>query len=430
MYTLIDVGILALLILLNAGFALAEMAMVSSRKAALALLVRKRVKGAARARDLAERPERFLPTVQIGITIIGVLTGVIAGAKLASALVPSLLRAGLIAPLAGTIALTVTVLGVTFLSLVFGELVPKQLALRHAEKIACLVAWPLDLFARITMPLVWLLHRASAIVLRGFGEARPNTRAISEEELKAILAEGTESGMLESEERDMMERIMRLADKPVRAIMTPRQDIAWLDRTAPRNVVISALKAAPHSRFVVCEGNVDNVVGIVQAKDILDRMLDGKDISLAASLRQPLAVPDAISALDALERLKSDPIGAAIVLDEYGSFEGMVTVGDLLEAIVGDLEETQEATSSIETVQRFELDGLEPIDDVAHLLGLDPLPLAGSYHTLGGFLLALLKRVPRAGDAIAFGGWRFEVLAMNGRRVERVRISRDPAVAL
>ena len=429
MQIVVEIGFLLLLILLNAGFALAEMALVSSRRAALALLAQKHVRGAARARILAEAPDRFLPTVQIGITAIGVMTGVVGGAKLATALAPLLRRIALIAPAAGTIALIITVVMVTFLTLVCGELVPKQLALRNAERIACAVAWPIDMFARAAAPVVWLLGATSDVLLRAFGPTDPHRRAISEEELKAILAEGTASGMLESEERDMMERVMRLADKPVRAIMTPRQDIAWLDRTAPRGRVITALKAAPHSRFVVCDRSIDNVVGIVQAKDILDRMLDGKDISIATSLRQPLAVPDAISALDALERLKADPLGVAFVLDEYGSFEGMVTVGDLLEAIVGDTEEPAHAEGDKTVSERFELDGLEPIDEVAHRLRLDELPAHGSYHTLGGFLLALLKRVPRQGDAIVFGGWRFEVVAMNGRRVERVRISRDPTAA-
>ncbi|MCF3945743.1 hemolysin family protein [Acidiphilium sp. AL] len=426
MQIVVEIGFLFLLILLNAGFALAEMALVSSRRAALALLAQKHVRGAVHARLLAEAPDRFLPTVQIGITAISIMTGVVGGAKLATALTPLLRRVAFIAPAAGTVALIITIVLVTFLTLVCGELVPKQLALRNAERIACAVAWPIDMFARVAAPAVWLLGATSDLLLRAFGPADPHRRAISEEELKAILAEGTASGMLESEERDMMERVMRLADKPVRAIMTPRQDIAWLDRTAPRGQVITALKAAPHSRFVVCDRSIDNVVGIVQAKDILDRMLDGKDISIATSLRQPLAVPDAISALDALERLKADPLGVAFVLDEYGSFEGMVTVGDLLEAIVGDVEEPTHAEGGETVPERFELDGLEPIDEVAHRLRLIELPAHGSYHTLGGFLLALLKRVPRQGDAIAFGGWRFEVLAMNGRRVERVRISRDP----
>lgn len=429
MYVVIESGFLVLLILINAGFAMAEMALVSSRKAALALFAQKQVRGAGRARRLAEAPDRFLPTVQIGITAISVLTGVVGGAQLAAALTPVLRRVAPLAPIAASLSLAITVIGVTLLTLVFGELVPKQLALRNAERIACLVAWPIDMFARGAAPLVWFLRAASDFVLRAFGPANPNRRAVSEEELKAILAEGAESGMLESEERDMMERVMRLADKPVRAIMTPRQDIAWLDRTAPRGQVISALKAAPHSRFVVCDRSIDNVVGIVQAKDILDRMLDGKDISIATALRQPLAVPDAISALDALERLKSDPLGVAFVLDEYGSLEGMVTVGDLLEAIVGDPEDPALPDGGDEAAERFELDGLEPVDEVAYRLRLTDLPAHGSYHTLGGFLLALLKRVPRQGDAVAFGGWRFEVMAMNGRRVERVRIGRDPTAA-
>lgn len=426
MQVVVEIGFLVLLILLNAGFALAEMALVSSRRAALTLLAQKRVRGAARARILAEAPDRFLPTVQIGITAISILTGVVGGAELADLLAPLLRRVAFIAPAADSVALAITVILVTFLTLVCGELVPKQLALRNAERVACAVAWPIDMFARAAAPAVWLLGETSGLLLRIFGPADPGRRAISEDELKAILAEGTASGMLESEERDMMERVMRLADKPIRAIMTPRQDIAWLDRTAPRGQVITALKAAPHSRFVVCDRSIDNVVGIVQAKDILDRMLDGKDISIATALRQPMVVPDAASALDALERLKADPLGVAFVLDEYGSFEGMVTVGDLLEAIVGDADEPSHVEGSDLPEERFELDGLEPIDEVVHRLRLDVLPARGSYHTLGGFLLALLKRVPRVGDAIAFEGWRFEVLEMNGRRVERVRISRDP----
>jgi putative hemolysin len=427
MKTAIELAILALLILLNAGFALAEMALVSSRRAALTLLARKNITGAARARRLAESPERFLPTVQIGITLIGVLTGVFGGARLAGTIQPALARIAFLAPAAGTIALLLTVLLVTFLTLVFGELVPKQLALRNAEPIACLIAWPIDIFARVSAPVVWLLGATSDFVLRLFGPAVPGRRAISEDELKAILAEGAESGMLESEERDMMERVLRLADKPVRAIMTPRQEIAWIDRTAPRNVTIAALKASPHSRFVVCDRVIDNVVGMVQAKDILDRLLDGKEISLAASLRQPLALPDTATALGALEQLKADPLGAAIVLDEYGSFEGMITMGDLLEAIVGDPEDLRAGPAGALAPANLEMDGLTPIDEVMARLGLHEAPAEGSYHTLAGLVLALLKRVPRKGDAILYGGWRFEVLAMDGRRVETLRVSRDPA---
>jgi putative hemolysin len=240
--------------------------------------------------------------------------------------------------------------------------------------------------------------------------------------------EGAETGVLEAEERDIIERVLRLADKPVRAIMTPRTEISWIDRTKPRAAIIASLRAAPHSRFVVCDGAIDNVAGIVQAKDILDRVLDGKDFSLAAALRQPMAIPDSVSALEALERLKADTLGIAIVLDEYGSFEGMITAADVLEAIVGDSEDAGPKEGAPEVASDvFELDGLMPVDETKARLHLPDLPNEGSYHTLGGLILALLMRPPKEGDAIVFGGWRFEVLVMDGRRVERVRVERDGA---
>jgi putative hemolysin len=294
--------------------------------------------------------------------------------------------------------------------------------------LAVVVAAPLAWLAVAVTPVVWLLGQATRLVLRAFGPAGDDRRAMSEEELKAMLVEGAETGVLEHEERDMIERVLRLADKPVRAIMTPRTEIAWIDRTAPRPVIVAALRAAPHSRFVVCDGAIDNVAGIVQAKDILDRVLDGKEFSLAAALRQPMAIPDSVSALEALERLKADTLGIAIVLDEYGSFEGMITAADVLEAIVGDSEDAGPKEGAPEAVSDvFELDGLMPVDETKARLHLPDLPNEGSYHTLGGLILALLMRPPKEGDAIVFGGWKFEVLVMDGRRVERVRVERDGA---
>jgi putative hemolysin len=252
---------------------------------------------------------------------------------------------------------------------------------------------------------------------------------VTEEELKALLVEGEQSGVLESEERDMIERVLRLADKPVRAIMTPRTEIAWIDRTGAAKDIALKLKSAPHSRFVVCDGSVDNVVGVVQAKDILDRILDGKDLSIGAALRQPMVVPDTVTALDALERLKSDPLGLALVMDEYGSFEGVVTAADVLQAIVGDPAgpDHQEGPAGPEGETTMTLDGMTPVDELKDRLALPDLPAEGRYHTLAGLLLALLRRVPRAGDRIVFGGWRFEVLEMDGRRVDKVLAGREPA---
>jgi putative hemolysin len=415
--------ILAILILLNGVFALSELALVSARRAMLTLMERRQVRGAARARALADNPQAYLPASQFGITLIGILTGVFGGAQLGTRLAVPLSRIHFLAHYASTVALSITVLVITFLTLVFGELVPKQLALRHPERLAVIVAQPLSILATIATPVVWLLGVSTRLVLSAFGPPGDDRRAMSEEELKAMLVEGAETGVLETEERDIIERVLRLADKPVRAIMTPRTEIDWIDRTAPHSSIVATLRNAPHSRFVVCDGSIDNVAGIVQAKDILDRVLDGKDFSLAAAIRQPMAIPDSVSALEALERLKSDTLGIAIVLDEYGSFEGMITAADVLEAIVGDAEDPAPKPGTPQADQtRFEFDGLMPVDEIKARLHLPDLPNAGSYHTLGGLMLALLRRPPRKGDAIIFGGWRFEVLAMDNRRVDRVRV--------
>jgi putative hemolysin len=427
MHLALQLLILAILILLNGAFALSELALVSARRAMLTLMERRGVRGAAKARALADNPQSFLPASQFGITLIGILTGVFGGAQLGEQLTAPL-AAWLpwLGDYAHPLALIITVLGVTFLSLVFGELVPKQLALRHPERVAIVIAQPLNLLALIARPIVWLLGQATSLVLLAFGPAGADRRAVSEEELKAMLVEGAETGVLETEERDIIERVLRLADKPVRAIMTPRTEIAWIDRTAPRATIIAALRAAPHSRFVVCDGAIDNVAGVVQAKDILDRVLDGKDFSLAAALRQPMAIPDSVSALEALERLKGDLLGIAIVLDEYGSFEGMVTAADVLEAIVGDAEDPPTLEGGpTPAPDVFDLDGLTPVDEIKARLNLPDLPSEGTYHTLGGLILALLQRPPRKGDAIIFGGRKFEVTAMDGRRVDRVRVGKD-----
>jgi putative hemolysin len=426
MHLALQLFILAVLILLNGAFALSELALVSARRAMLTLMERRGQRGAAKARALADNPQAYLPASQFGITLIGILTGVFGGAQLGGQLAAPIARIPGIGPYAGPLALGLTVIMITFFSLIFGELVPKQLALRSPERLAVIVAQPLSWLAVAATPVVWLLGVATKLVLSAFGPAGADRRAMSEEELKAMLVEGAETGVLETEERDIIERVLRLADKPVRAIMTPRTEIAWIDRTAPRPTIIAALRAAPHSRFVVCDGAIDNVAGIVQAKDILDRVLDGKDFSLAAALRQPMAIPDSVSALEALERLKADALGIALVLDEYGSFEGMVTAADVLEAIVGDPEDAGPKEGAAETAaDEYEFDGLMPVDETKVRLNLPDLPNEGTYHTLGGLILALLMRPPRKGDAIVFGGWKFEVVAMDGRRVERVKVARD-----
>ncbi|HVC58995.1 MAG TPA: hemolysin family protein [Acetobacteraceae bacterium] len=425
----LEILIILLLILLNGVFAMSELALVSARRARLAVLERKGVAGAATARRLAEDPQRFLPTVQIGITLVSVFTGVFGGARIASHLESWLERFPSVAPMAGTLSLAVVVVVTTYLALVLGELVPKHLALRRPEQIAAWVAGPIAWLARAGGPVVWVLGMSSALVLRLFGLQRAAPQVVTEEELKALVAEGAQAGVLETEERDMIERVLRLADKPVRAIMTPRTELVWIDRTDPAAEVVATLKAAPYSRFVVCDGSVDNVVGVVQAKDLLDRILDGGELSVAAVLRQAMVMPDTVTALDALERLRSDPLGMALVLDEYGSLEGVVTAADVLEAIVGEPTDVAEQAGDGGAAGEgaLVLDGFMPVDEAKARLALPDLPAEGTYHTLAGLLLALLRRVPHAGDRIVFAGWRFEVLEMDGRRVAKVRASREVA---
>lgn len=421
--------ILLLLVLLNGAFSLAELALVSCRRAMLTLMERQGVSGATKARILADNPQSFLPTTQFGITLVGILTGFFGGDQLGHRLIGPLRSIPQIRPYAGPLGITLTVIVITYLTLVMGELVPKQLALRNPERLAVLVAGPIATLAKIAAPAIWLLNKTTLLVLSLSGAAAEDRRGVSEEELKAMLVEGAETGVLETEERDIIERVLRLPDKPVRAIMTPRTEIIWLDRSAGRDDIIARMRAAPHSRFVVCDGSVDNVAGIVLAKDVLDKVLDQDEGPIITNvLRQPMTIPDSVSALDALDRLKADELGMALVFDEYGSFEGVVTAADVLEAIVGDANDAG-PSSYTEPLpdSRYELDGLTPIDEIKAKLRLPALPDEGSYHTLGGLILTLLLRPAAKGDAILFGGWKFEVLAMDGRRIESVQITKEPS---
>lgn len=422
----LDIIVILLLIVLNGLFALSEMALVSANRNRLAVLEAQGVRGAGRARRLAEDPQRFLPAVQVGITLVGILAGAFGGARLSAFLAPVLAGVPILAPFADTLAVALVVVGLTYLSLVVGELVPKQIALQNPERLAAAVSVPLDWLAHVATPLVWLLGVSSRALMAVIGVRRTGQQAVSEEEIKALIVEGEQHGAIESEERDMIERVLRLADKPVRAIMTPRNEVAWVDITDSQAEIAAALKQRPRSRFVVCNGSIDNVVGVVQAKAILDTILEGRPLSIGEALRQPIVMPDTVTALDALERLRADDLGLALIMDEYGSFEGLVTAHDLLEAIVGDPESAgpAELRGAAEDEQAMMLDGMMPVDEVKARLGLPALPSPGTYHTLAGLVLALLRRVPREGDRIVFGGWLFEVAAMDGRRVDRVRASR------
>jgi putative hemolysin len=427
----LELLLILVLVLLNGAFAMSELAIVSARRARLMALQRRGSAAAGTALALADDPQRFLPTVQVGITLVGILAGAFGGARLSAVIAEGLRLVPGLAPIATEIAFALVVLLITYLSLILGELVPKQLALRHPESIAVLVARPLSWLSRATGPVIWVLSRSSSLVLRLFGRHDPADQAVTEEEVKAVVAEGATSGAIETEERHMIERVLRLADKPVRALMTPRTELEWIDRTEPPQEVAARIRATNVTRFVVADGRVDNVVGVVAAKDLLDQLLEGDPLSVPRAMRQPLVLPDTLSALDALERLRGDPIGMALVMDEYGSFEGVVTASDLLEAIVGELGPApQDPTPG--AVQRHDgsllLDGMMASDELKARLDLPDLPREGTYHTVAGLMLALLQRVPKEGDRIVWAGWRFEIVDMDGRRVDKVLALREEGV--
>nr|WP_298796960.1 hemolysin family protein [uncultured Acetobacter sp.] len=425
----ISILIIFLLVILNAVFAMGELALISVRMPRLAILREQGVRGADRAMRLAEDPQIFLPTVQVGMTLVSILEGTFGGVQVEAHLTPMLEQIDFLRPVAAQVSMVLVVIAITALMLVLGELVPKQLALREPEKVAARLALTLEILAHATRPVVWVLRQSSNIVLKLMGAGDAVSQTLTEEELKAYIAEGARSGVLEHEERTMIERLLRLADRPVRAIMTPRNELYWIDRHAGRDALIKALKQTTYARLVVCEGGVDNPVGVVLAKDMLDRMLDGMPVSIEAGLRAMVVVPDSISALDMLERMRSISLGMAFVFDEYGSFEGVVTASDLFDAIVGEgRHDSSQSTSAHHASTQDDvllMDGTDSADEVKDRLGLRNLPDEGSYHTLGGLILALLRRVPALGDKVVYSGWLFEVLEMEGRRVSRVRASRQ-----
>ncbi len=414
--------VILFLVLLNGVFAMSELALVSSRPVRLKAMARKGVRGARTAIALTAEPDRFLPTVQVGITAVGVLAGAYSGASLAGPLGAWLNGFAWISPRGETLAFVLVVVATTYLSLILGELVPKQLALARPERVAVLVAPAMDGLSRGAAPVVWLLRASSGLVLRLFGGRRAEA-GITEEEVRAIVQEGAAVGAIAAEEGQMIQRVLRLADRPVRALMTPRNEVEWIDRGEPAPAIAARLKASPVSRFVVADGTIDNVLGIVQAKDLLNMLLDGERLNIRRALRQPLVLPDAMSGLAALDRLRNDRLGLALVVDEYGAFEGIVTAADLLEAIVGELADGG-ADSTPGLLRREDgtllLDGMFSADELKQELGLAALPAEGEYHTLAGLLLHLFRRLPREGEGIAYGGWRFEVVDMDGRRIDKV----------
>lgn len=424
MYVL-DVAILIALTLVNGVLALSEMAVVSARRSRLAAMAEAGDKGAARALALLAEPSRFLSSVQIGITFVGIVAGALGGATLAKALGAWLDRVAWIAPYGETVGFVVVVAAITFASLVIGELVPKRIALAHAERVASAVARPMARLARIAGPLVWLLEASTEGMVRLLGVRAPADAGHSEDEVRLILAEGARSGVIEAEEHRMIEGVLRLADRTVRTVMTLRPAIEWLDAEAPPEVQRDALRAATRSRLPLCRGELDELIGIVRAKDVLDRMTDGRPFDLVATATRPLVVPEVTSALDLLGRFRASGEHMAIVADEYGTIEGLVTLTDVMEAIAGALPEHGEAGAP-RLAQRADgswlIDGMTPIAEVEAETGLRGLAGDG-YETLAGFVLWRLGHLPATGEAFTWQGTRYEVVDLDGRRIDKVLIA-------
>jgi putative hemolysin len=422
----LELGIVAILIVVNGLLSMSELAIVSSRPARLAALVEKGVAGSRRALALASDPGKFLSTVQIGITLIGVLSGAFSGATLGQRLTLWLTELGLSQGLADAIGVGSVVGVITYASLIVGELVPKQIALRDPEAVAVRVAPAMMLLAKSSLPLVWLLDRSGKALLWLLGHRGQAEEKISEEEIRTLVVEAENAGVLEPGEKEMIAGVMRLGDLPVAAVMTPRHEVDLVDLSESEAVVAAAIRGSNHSRFPVCDGNRDHALGIVSAKELLDAYLSEQTLDIRKLVREAPIIPETVDARDVIAILRDSPVHMGLVHDEYGTFQGVVTSFDILEAIVGAFH-TEEGPAEAAFVQRddgsYLISGWMPAAEFAALLGI-PLPASRPYQTFAGFLLQEFGTIPDVGEKIETGGWRFEIVDRDGRRIDKVLASR------
>lgn len=427
-----EILIILVLILANGLFSMSEMAIVSARRARLQELVEQGNVNAQVALDLANAPNRFLSTVQVGITLIGILTGAFGGATLANSIAPWIAQIPALRTSSNAIAFGLVVMLITFFSLVIGELVPKRLALNNPERIAVAVAKPMRLIAKMVNPIVHLLSWSTEAVLKLLRADRASDEPlVTEEEIKVLVRQGTEAGMFEAAEQDMVERVFRLGDQQVSALLTPRLDIIWLDLNDSAETNRRKMSESRHSRFPVCQETLDNVLGVVHVTDVLTRSLSGEPIDLTTLLRQPLIIPESTHALKVLELFKQSGTHIAMVVDEYGVIQGIVTLNDVMEVIIGDIPFADQPQEE-DIIQREDgswlLDGMLVIDEVKDLLDIDELPGEdrGNYQTLGGFVITQLGHIPKSADHFTWENFRFEVMDMDGNRVDKVLVIPQP----
>ena len=420
-----DTALLAFLIVLNGLFAMSEMALTASRRARLQVMIEAGESGAQAAMDLHENPTKFLSTVQIGITSIGVLNGIVGEAAFAEPLSAWLVgRFDLPENVAGIAATGSVVVCITFLTIIFGELVPKRLGQMFPEAVARLVAPPMEVMAFVTRPFVKLLSACTEATLRLLGIRGGPSRSVTEEEIAASLEEGLDAGVIEAQEHQMVRNVFRLDDREVGSMMIPRTEIVWLDVNAPPEVIRAAMAEEEHSRYPVCRGGLHDVLGIVSAQSLLQQALVGESLSLTANLQPPVFVPETLSGMELLDQFRATSAQLVFVVDEYGEVQGVITVRDVLEAITGEF--TTASDGDAWAVQREDgswlFDGLIPVPELKDRLDLKDLPEEdrGRYNTLAGMVMLLLGRLPKTTDAVEWEGWRFEVIDLDGKRVDKV----------
>ena len=425
-------AVLGILFLLNGFFAMSELAIVSSRTSRLQGMADQGVRGAKAALRLVGDPTGFLSTVQVGISLVGIFAGTYSGATLSEPLGDRLAEVEAIADYAYELAIAIVVIGVTYFSLIIGELVPKRIALANAERIACFVAPTMSVIAKVGAPIVWFLRISTDGVLRLLRVRRAPESTVSDEEIRALLAEGAESGVFLEAERDIIDSVIRVADRSVRSIMVPRPDVMWVDIEDEPEAILGEILESGHSRFPVSRRDVDEVLGVVHVKDLLRQLNGAGAIDVDAALREPLYVDEHMPILRMLDRFKTSAVHMAIVLDEHGSFEGIVTPTDILTAIAGDLPE-HEGDDEPEAVMREDgswlLSGRIAVDDAERILSLSGMNEGEDFHTLAGFVLHQLGHIPETGEAFVWQGWRFEVVDLDARRIDKIEARRlaEPA---
>ena len=422
-----EVALVLGLIVLNGLLAMSELAIASSRAAKLRSLVDLNVKGSRRALALASNPGRFLATVQIGITLIGIVAGAYSGATFGERLSDGLMTQGLPEHIAEPLGFSLVIGLITYLSLIVGELVPKQVALRNPERVACLVAPAMTILAKVSAPLVWLLDRSGRLALGLLGQGGAKNDTVTDAEIHALIAEAESAGVLEPEERSMITGVMRLGDRRVRTLMTPRLDVEMIDIQDPPARIGERMAESGHSRFIAYEGSPEKILGVLQAKDVAAALLRRTSPDIRKLVKSAPIIPETLDALEVVGILKESPVHFGLVYDEYGQFEGIVTPANILEAIVGVFRHGGSEPEP-DIVERRDgsllVSGSAPIDLLSDRLRLR-LPPTHNYHTVAGFVLDRMGRIPAVGDSFHEHGYEFEVVDLDGRRIDKLLVKRS-----